>query len=138
MIWEFYKHEKHHGVQARAYEIVFNGANRGWRFCNDPKHQRIAHCKECGIKIPRSVPRLKFVGSWYYGSGYYCMTCGLKKVKEKRKIFYYALGRIQKEIKILDDLEKISNDVIGDEWYPKKMALGKMFQVMEENQKNSK
>lgn len=137
MIFEFWEYEKYHGKKASACEVSVTGDSREWIFCNDPKNQRMCHCQKCGTKIPREVPRIKLEASYFYGSGYYCLTCGKQKLDEK----YSNLNARKQEIeKTMDNLTKmmdISKEVMSDQWYSKKMALGRMLQVMEENQKNS-
>lgn len=136
MIWEFWKYEKHHGKKSTAYDVVLNGDSREFIFVNKPKNQRVCHCQKCGTKIPREVPRIKFDASYYYGAGYYCLSCGIKKLQEKHQELDRANQEITKEMKNLEELMKIADEVMNDEWYPKKMALGRMLQVIEENQKN--
>jgi len=43
---------------------------------------------------------------------------------------------IEDEIKCAIALSKGLEEIINDEWYPKKMALGKMFGVMQEKAGN--
>ena len=132
MIWEFYKTENQHGKSATAYDIQMNGSSREFSFCNNPKEQRICKCQKCKTKIPREVPRIKFNASYHYGAGYYCMTCGIEQLRKKLHDFHYVETEIQKESKALEEIKKIAEEVMTDEWYPKKMALGRMFQVMSE------
>lgn len=137
MIWEFYQTEEQHDKSSIAYDVVMNGQNRFWRFCNDPKNQRIAHCQECGIKIPKEVPRIKYDASYSYGAGYYCMSCGIQKIKNQREHFLDRKEAIEKELLTLDELEEVAKKVIGNEFYVKKMALAKMLQVMEPEKKDN-
>lgn len=138
LIWEFYKTEKYTGVKATAYDIVINGSSRSFIFCNDPSHQRLCHCQRCGVKIPREVPRIKLDASYFYGAGYYCMKCGIEKLREKEEAFKEVRNTMDSEIIKLKNLEKLAKEVMEDEFYPKKMALAKMLQVMEENQHKRK
>jgi len=135
VIWEFYKSEKHHGKKATAYDVQLNGFSRALVFYNDPEHQRMCHCQMCKTKIPREVPRIKFLASFYYRAGYYCLTCGLKKLREKENELSTAKDTLDGQIKKLREVQKIAEEVINDpdEFYKKRMALGKMFQVMSEN-----
>lgn len=135
MIWEFHTYEKEHGTKAKAYDVQINGQNRDFIFSNDPKNQRICHCQACSTKIPREVPRVKLEASYHYGAGYYCLSCGVKMLKRKRIQLENTKSVISTTIHGLSELEALSVKVMQDEWYPKKMALGKLFQVMEENQK---
>lgn len=132
MIWEFWEHEKDHGKSAKAYDVVFNGYNRDYTFANDPKHQRICTCKQCKTVIPREVPRLKLNGAYYYGAGFYCLSCGIQILEEKKAEYQQQKKELEKQIGALDGLLDTSEAVMNNEWYPKKMALGKMIQVMKE------
>ncbi len=134
MIWEFWKYEKYHGAKATAYEVVMHGGGRDWVFANDPKNQRMCKCQNCGTKIAREVPRIKLDASYYYGAGYYCLSCGVKALRAKHHNFERTRDEMERQMKSLDTIIDIAHEVMEDEWYPKKMALGKMFQVMEENQ----
>lgn len=134
MIWEFWKYEKHHGTKATAYDVVMNGSSRDWVFVNDPEHQRMCKCQKCGTKIPREVPRIKLDASYYYGAGYYCLSCGLRELRAKHADFERTKEEMENQMKNLEQMMDIAVEVMNDEWYSKKMALGKMFQVMEENQ----
>jgi len=60
------------------------------------------------------------------------MTCGIEQLRKKLHDFHYVETEIQKESKALEEIKKIAEEVMTDEWYPKKMALGRMFQVMSE------
>ena len=135
MIWEFYEYEKYNSKHVTAYDIQMNGAGRQFVFTNNPKNQRMCHCQKCGTKIPREVPRIKFDASYYYGAGYYCLSCGVKRLQSKRAELERVKSVLSATIHGLTELETISEEVMLDKWYPKKMALGKLFQVMEENQK---
>lgn len=135
MIWEFYEYEGHNGKKVTAYDIQMNGSGRYFVFCNNPKNQRMCHCQKCGTKIPREVPRVKFDASYYYGAGYYCLSCGVKRLQRKRAELESVKSKLSATIQGITELEKIADEVMLDKWYPKKMALGKLFQVMEENQK---
>lgn len=130
MIWEFYKYEKEHGKKTTAYDVNLNGESRTFIFCNDPPKQRIAHCQKCGTKIPREVPRLKLDASYYYGAGYYCLSCGVRMLEEKAEDLKDKTKTIQKTVKELEELVDISDKVMQDEFYSKKMALARMIQVM--------
>jgi len=131
-MWSFYKTESKNGMSATAYDIVMNGGSRYFVFCNLPLFQRICKCQKCGIKIPREVPRIKFRASFHYGAGYYCLSCGIEKLKWKLSQFKHAEFMVQKESKNVEELMKVAEEVMADELYPKKMALGRMFQVMSE------
>lgn len=134
MIWEFYKTEKENGTHARAYDVQINGTSRLFIFCNDPNNQRMCHCQSCGIKIPREVPRVKLDAAYHYGAGYYCMSCGVKKLRQKQNELKNVSEAMDKVVTELEDLQKLAKKVMENEFYVQKMALGKMFQVMEENQ----
>jgi hypothetical protein len=116
MIWEFYKYEKDHGKKMIPLDPVLNGKNRELIFVNDPPNQRLCHCQGCHLDIPREVPRIKRVGQYYYGSGYLCMDCGMKELKEKKAEFL--------------EIVAVSEKVFEDEFYEKKMALAKLCQVV--------
>lgn len=53
-------------------------------------------------------------------------------MKEKYEEFQRAKETIEQEMENLEELMKISEGVMNDEWYPKRMALGRMCQVMKE------
>jgi len=130
LIWEFYKYEDKHGSDSIAYDIVFNGSGRLLSFQNKPEEQRKAHCQRCGVIIPREVPRIKLQASFYYGSGYYCISCGMEKLAKQKEHFEESQKIIEEQLEKIKELEKISEQVLNDEWYEKKMALGKMLQVI--------
>lgn len=132
MIWEFYQTEGKHGIHFTGYDVQMNGYSRNYVFCNEPKKQRICHCKGCGIKIPREVPRIKLVGSYYYGAGRYCMTCGKKEIARKKAEYEQVIDRLNAQITSIDGITEVADEVIDNEFYEKKMALGKMLQVMAE------
>jgi len=136
MIYEFWQYEKHHGKRAKDFDIVFNGERRDFLLANNPKAQRISHCQGCGTKVPREVPRVKLEASYYYGAGYYCLSCGIKKLIYRREHLERAKSKIGTEISKLQELEQVAKEIMNDEWYPKKMALAKMLQVMENEGKN--
>lgn len=133
MIWEFWKYEKYHGKKSTAFDIVFHGEGRSWVFTNNPSKQRKAHCQGCGTIIPREVPRLKLNASYYFGAGYYCLSCGKKELQKKKANLEYTNSSIEEEIENLKGLVKITEEVMNDpdEFYKKKMALAKMLRVME-------
>jgi len=132
MIWEFYKTEKYHGKSAKAYDPVLHGQSRKYIFSNYPPRQRICHCQRCRVKIPREVPRIFLSGSFYYGAGYYCMSCGLIVLEEKRKEMEEVTKKLTTSIENIEELKKLALEVMENEFYEKKMALGRMVQVMSE------
>ena len=132
LIYEFYKTESKHGKCATAYDIQMNGSSRKFFFCNNPKEQRLCKCQKCKTKIPREVPRIKFNASYHYGSGFYCMSCGLEILKAKLGDFRHVTTEIQKESKSIEEIMKIAEEVRADEFYEKKMSLGRLLQVMSE------
>lgn len=134
-IWSFHKTQKYHGKKATAYDVQLNGASRKLIFCNDPEHQRVCTCQSCGLKIPREVPRIKLRASFYWGAGYYCMSCGLKLLNRKKRELRDYSKTLSEEVKEIEEIEKISKEVIENEFYEKKMALGRMLQVMSENKR---
>ncbi len=130
MIWEFYKFEKHHGKDANAFVVSFGGRSRRLVFCNNPKKQRKCKCQQCGTEVPREVPRLKLDASYYYGAGYYCLSCARVFLKKKVLSFRDDAKRITDEADKIDKLINITEEVIQDEWYEKKMAMGRLGQVI--------
>jgi len=130
MLWEFYKYEDKHGEKSTAFDVQMNGGNRHFIFCNEPKKQRICNCHKCKTRIPREVPRIYLDGAYYYGSGYYCLSCGTKILQEKKADYEGTMDILKKEVANLDNLMAISATVMTDEQYPKRMALGRMLQVM--------
>lgn len=130
MIWEFYKYEDKHGMKTTAYDVNLTGESRIYMFCNNPSKQRICHCQKCGTKIPREVPRIKLDASYYYGAGYYCLSCGIRMLEEQHEDLKDKVKTLQKTMKELTDLVEISDKVMQDEFYSKKMALARMIQVM--------
>lgn len=135
MIYEFYKYEDKHGKSSKAFEIEYRGESREFIFCNNPPKQRLCHCQGCGIKIPREVPRIKWIAAYYYGAGYYCMSCGLKLLERKKESFIRNKNILKEQIEKIQQLEQITKEVMEDEWYPKKMALGRLMQVVSEKPK---
>ena len=130
MIYEFYKYEKEHGMDSVAYDVQLNGASRNYVFCNNPPKQRICNCQKCNTKIPREVPRIKLDASYHYGAGYYCLSCGVRMLADKQKELKQVVDTLQDEMKNLDNLMDISDQVMKDEFYSKKMALARMIQVV--------
>lgn len=135
-IWPFWRYEDKHGKKSTAFEIVFNGNNRNWLFVNKPKEQRLCRCQNCGAKIPREVPRVKLEASYYYGAGYYCLSCGFRKLEKRKEYLKWAKSKISKEIRNLDEIQKIVDEVMKEEQYSKRMSLARMLQVISEKAGN--
>lgn len=137
LIHEFWRWEKQHGKKSTAFDVVMNGYNRNYVFCNDPKNQRMCHCQKCGTKIPREVPRIKFDASYFYGAGYHCLSCGVKMIRAKMKEYNDVATKLKNEVKALDEIAILAEEIMThpDDFYAKKMALGKMLQVMSENKR---
>jgi len=131
MIGEFYKHEHLHGLEVSGADVTFTGSST-YFLKNNPSRQRKCTCKECGIVLIREVPRLEYQASYNYKAGHYCPECGLKRVAQQEAMLRRVKGIIEDEIKCAIALSKGLEEIINDEWYPKKMALGKMFGVMQE------
>lgn len=130
IIWEFYKTEGKHGTKATAYDIDLNGRSRSFVFSNDPAHQRTCHCQECDITIPREVPRIHFSAQYYYGAGYYCISCGMKKLDEKTDYYKDVIGTLEKEMENIKEILAVAEEVFKDEFYEKKMSMARLCQVM--------
>ena len=135
MIGEFFKHEHLHGLEVSAADVTFTGSST-YFLKNKPTRQRKATCKECGIVMVREVPRLEYQASYNYKAGHYCPECGLKRVAQQEAILLKVKEIVEREIKSARILCKGLEAIINDEWYPKKMALGKMFGVMQEKAGN--
>jgi len=130
MIYEFYDTEDKHGKSSVAMDVNFGGRGRKFVFCNDPKNQRICNCQKCGTKIPREVPRIRLAASYYHGAGYYCLSCGIRKLENKQVHLKDAVSTITDEIKNLDVLLDISEKVMQNKFYEDKMSLARLCQVV--------
>lgn len=131
MIGEFYKHEHLHRKTIAAAAVSFTGSSE-YILKNAPSQQRKCTCKGCGIEIVREVPRLEFRASYHYQAGHYCPQCGLERIDRQKKHLERMKKEIEVQIKVSTEMKKGLEEIIADEWYPKKMALGKMFGVMKE------
>jgi len=132
MIWEFWDLEESNGKKATALDPVVNGQGRIVSYHNDPKNQRMCECQKCGITIPREVPRLTLKASYYYGSGNYCMTCAKDVLKERVRVYQMTTKELGEEQKKMEELIDLTEKTENHPWYAKKMALGKMLQVIKE------
>lgn len=132
MLWDFYEFENEHGKTFKAYDPTLNGQSRKVVFENNPKHQRICTCQKCGIKIPREVPRIALYGSYYYGAGKYCISCGIALIEQKEEWFTTIADELKLQIKVITEIVNAAKKVLKHPFYKKHMALGKMFQVMGE------
>ncbi len=130
MIWEFWEFEKYHGQNAKGYDPQLNGWSRSYVFHNEPKKQRRCKCQNCGTSIPREVPRVELLGSYYHKAGYYCLSCATRELKEKQNQLDGTVKELQKTIADIEKLLDISGAVMQNVWYPKKMALERMIQVV--------
>jgi len=130
MIYEFYKYEKEHGKSSVALDVNFGGAGRKWVFCNDPPNQRMCKCHKCKIKILREVPRIQLDASYHYGAGFYCLSCGTDMLIDKQTSLKTSVDAINNEVKNLGKIVTIAEEVMQDEFYAQKMALGKLCQVI--------
>jgi len=130
MIYEFYDSEDQHGKSSVAFDINFGGTGRKWVFCNDPPNQRVCKCQKCSTKIPREVPRIKLAASYYYGAGYYCLSCGIRQLENKQSHLKDAVKNITGEIKNLDVLMDVSEKVMNNKFYADKMSLARLCQVV--------
>ena len=137
MLYDFYEFEDKHGIEFTAFDPQLNGASRGIRFNNDPKHQRTCNCHKCGIKISREVPRIEIRGSYYYGAGNYCLKCGSKVIRDRKETFDSVMGNLQKQMNNLVKILAVSKEVMNHKFYAKHMAMGKMLQVMSEQDRVS-
>ena len=131
MIGEFYKHEHLHRKTISAASVSFTGSSE-YILKNAPSKQRKCTCKECGIVVTREVPRVEFKASYHYQAGHYCPQCGLKRIANQKRHLERMKEQIEKQIIVSGEMKKGLEAIIEDEWYPKKMALGKMFGVMQE------
>jgi len=119
-----------------ASYVTFTGSS-SFVIRNRPFKQRMAKCKSCGIKLPREVPRVAYLASYNYRAGNYCPTCAEKLILEKKRHFENVIKGLKQEVQMAGTMLKGLEDIINDEWYPKKMALSKMLVVMEEKPKGA-
>jgi len=114
-----------------ARMVYFNqwGENYIMRMKDNPETQRTVKCQECGIVIPRDVPRLAREGSWYR-KGHLCMDCGKKEIDEFINNMRTLARQIEEHLALGKALKECAGDITSDPRYADRLALGKMLQVM--------
>jgi len=60
------------------------------------------------------------------------MSCGIKILKAKLGDFHLVEIDVKKEAKAIEEIIEIAYEVMKDEFYEKKMSLGRMLQIMSE------
>jgi hypothetical protein len=84
--------------------------------------QRLVHCKECGVAIPKEIPRLYVSGSWNYSSGHYCLDCGIREMDSTLHDRTVMVKELRQNIQELKSLTTISEKCKSKEDYKNAMA----------------
>ena len=105
------------------------GENYVLRMKDNPATQRMVKCQDCGIILPRDVPRLSREGSWYR-HGHLCMDCGQNELTEFVRRMENIKSQIEEHITLGKTLRDCSSHVATDPRYKEKLAMGKLLQVM--------
>jgi hypothetical protein len=119
-IWPLWKLEKYNGLKTWAGYISMFQNSSSFIYRNNPLTQRLATCKECGILIPREIPRIYLQASHSYRAGNYCVRCGITRLQD----FKNDIGRdkkfIEEKMKELDKILDALSETKDDEYFKDK------------------
>jgi len=114
-----------------ARMVYFNqwGENYIIRMKDNPETQRTVKCQECGIVIPRDVPRLAREGSWYR-KGHLCVSCAQNEINEFINNMKTLQNEINEHLQLGEALLDCAKEIEQDTRYPDRVAMGKLIQVI--------
>lgn len=91
------------------------------------KYQRMVTCSQCGVKVPKEIPRIKLIGSWSYYTGHYCLKCGSKILKDEIQSKKDMVIILNENIKNLEALEQASTKCRDKDIYKNTMSVAEMM-----------
>ena len=119
-IWPLYKLQKYHGRRTWAGYVSTFQIESNYIYHNDPPNQRLAICKECGIPIPREIPRIYLRASHSYRAGNYCIRCGIAILKGLKEDHIRIKELMEQHMKELDKVVEAADKTKADEYFQDK------------------
>jgi len=117
--WLFEKYAKKLTASMSYYEKRQRRAR--FVFKNDPAHQRVCRCEECGMKIPRFIPRVFHDAPyWKY---HLCPKDALARIKEALREKKELVKELQENIQELETMKKEIEKLLADEVFKEKFGV---------------